>query len=151
MKIIRKLAASCTALSYLFVAAPAYAIIYNNPIEASMARCEQVTGREKDRCESIHRRVERLRLRQTTKTYTRGNTLREQRVLLPTTKTTNIRRTNQVDMSRLRTHDGSRGNSRRLINIRDESARSTCKDVPLTEKSQCIRDQWKSITRGNVK
>lgn len=119
----------------MLASTPVLAVTYSNPIQASLARCEQLAGREKDRCESIHRRVQRLRLRQTANTYDRGNTMREQRVLRTTTQSSNIRRINEYDMNRLRRYDTNGVNPRRLIRRRDEEARSKCDDLEGTEST----------------
>ena len=151
MNISKRILSSVVAASTMLSASPAFALVYNNPIQASMARCNELAGREKDRCETIHRRVERLRLRQTANTYDRGNTLREQRILRPTTQPTSIRRTNQPNLSRLRRHDRDGGNARRLINRRDAEARAQCRGFDSTERYQCIRENWRNLSRGNTR
>ena len=137
-------------MSSLFLAAtPAYATYYN-PIAASDARCDQVTGREQQRCLSIANRNERLRLRQARNTYQRGQTLREQRVLTRFNRNTNIRRRGNERLT-IRTHDTMGVSARRLINRRDEEARNACNGLEGTAKYLCIRTETRSARRGNVR
>ena len=153
MKRLITLAAAGTVSAQLLIASPAYALMFQNPIEASRARCDAVAGREKLRCEFINNRVERLRFRQIRNTYERGSTMREQRVLRRQQNygENTIRRVRGYDMSRLRTHNRDGGNARRLINMRDEQARKACRSAEPTERSQCIREQWRALRRGNTR
>lgn len=153
MNVSKKIIAGVSAALYLCAASPAMALTFTGAIEASNARCNQLAGREKARCININKRVERLRLRQTTNTYQRGSTQREQRVLArqQNHERNSTERIRGFDMNRLRSHNRDGGNARRLINSRDEQARGACRLVDATEKSECIRMQWKGLRRGNTR
>lgn len=135
--------------SLLLAATPALASY--NPIQASDDRCDRVAGREKDRCLSIAKRNQRLRLRQARNTYTRGQTQRERRSLQQFNRNTNIRRRGNADLSRLRAHDTTGVSARRLINRRDEDARNACRGLDGTAKYLCIRTETRAARRGNVR
>lgn len=154
MKTLVKCIAACASMSCLFLATPAHAIQYDSPIQASLARCSQQAGRAQARCLSIHQRVGRLRLRQLqTPIKQEPVTLRQQRILRRQQNQgeNNIRRVRGFDMNRLRMHNRDGGNARRLINNRDEQARAVCNNIPREEKSECIRNQWKALRRGNTR
>ncbi|MCB9808351.1 hypothetical protein H6770_03790 [Candidatus Peribacteria bacterium] len=153
MKQFHKLFAGSVAVAYLCSTAPVFALTYDNPIDASRARCTSLAGREKDRCVFINNRVERLRLRQAKDSYERGNTQRERRQLLQQQnyESNETRRIRGFDMNRLRKHDMTRRSARRLINSQDKKVRSACEDVDASERAQCIRDNWKEASRGNTK
>lgn len=124
----------------LLTAAPsAFAYIYTSPIDASRARCTEVAGRERDRCNFIHNRIERLRLRQSQNSYKRGQTLREQRSVAKNKPATNLRRIGNSDLIELRQRAHGGMNPRRAINRADEAARSACEGLESTEKYTCIR------------
>lgn len=119
---------------------------------ANPNRCENLAGREKSRCEYVFQHSGRLRVRAAARSpQRRNNTVRDRRVIRTSTTQSNIRRIGNHDLARLRRHDKDGGRSRRYINMRDEMAREACKDLESTEKYQCIRTNWRGLSRGNTR
>ena len=151
MNVFSKSAAWLSVFTLFLVAAtPVEAVMYNNPIEASRARCNEVAGREKSRCEFFNNRIGRFRLRQSTSTTTRGHTSREQRILRKDQHTT-VFRFGTANMARLRQHDRNGGNARRMITEKDAAARAKCEDLEGTVKYQCIRTNTFNSAKGNTR
>lgn len=117
----------------------------------SRSRCDQLAGREKSRCTFINNRIERLRTRQAESAVIRTNTLRDRRQILDNRPRTDIRRIGSYDLERLRTHNRDGGNARRMIRLRDETARSACDSLEGTEKYMCIRKQSRLSSRGQTR
>lgn len=149
---MKSIFSSALVLALLATSVPtASALVYTDPIRASRARCDQLAGREKDRCTFINNRIERLRLRQAQTEVTRTNTLRDRRQILNNVPRTNIRRIGNYDLQRLRQHDRDGGNARRMIKLRNEAARGACDHLEGTEKYTCIRTNSRQTSRGQTR
>ena len=121
-------------------------------VTANANRCEHLAGRERDRCQYVVEHAGRLRVRAATRSeIRRNNTLRDKRVIRTNTSTSNIRRIGDYNLQRLRQHSQDGGNSRRLINRRDEAARSACEDLEGTAQALCVRANWRALSRGNTR
>jgi len=151
MNMFSKAVAALSVATLFFVAAtPVQAVMYSDPIKASRARCDEVAGREKSRCNYVNDRIGRFRLRQSTATTTRGHTAREQRILRKDQHTTTFR-FGTTNLLRLRQHDKNGGNARRMIVEKDAAARAKCEDLKGTAKYQCVRTNTFNSAKGNTR
>lgn len=116
--------------------------------------CDQLAGREKARCENVMTNSRRrLQIRQASVESSRGNgiTARERRRVFENRPQRNIRRVGSANLSRLRQHNRDGGNARRQIQHRDEQARDACRGLESTEKYECVRANWRGLSRGNTR
>ena len=120
-------------------------------LRAADRRCNRTAGRERDRCKYVNSRTERLRFTNSRNGYTRGHTLREMRHVSKNRPATDIRRIGSANLARLRRHNRMGGNARRLINTRDENARTACEQLRGTEKYMCIRGRTRAFHRGETR
>ncbi len=120
-------------------------------LRAAERRCDRTAGRELARCKYVNSKTERQRYRNSRNGYTRGHTLREMRHLPKNRPATDIRRIGTPDLARLRRHNRNGGNARRLINNRDEKARTKCEELRSTAKYMCIRAETRASNRGETR
>ncbi len=120
-------------------------------ISAAQARCMELAGREQTRCLTVHRRNSRLRLQNVGDKIPQARTVRERRVITTNKPATNIRRIGSYDLERLRTHNRDGGRARRQLKSRADSARDACKMEDKGEKSLCVRDHWRQMSRGQTR
>jgi hypothetical protein len=151
MKVFCFRACSAFFVAALLVTTVPTAQAARGTLRAADRRCERTAGREKDRCKFINARIERLRFRHARVGYQRGHLLREMRHVSKNRPVRDIRRIGNPNLARLRRHNRNGGNARRLINIRDEKARSKCADLRSTEKYLCIRNVTRASSRGNTR
>ena len=120
-------------------------------LRSSERRCERTSGRERERCKYDNSNTERQRYRNSRNSYTRGHTLREMRHVSKNRPATDIRRIGTPNLARLRRHNRNGGNARRMINRRDDYARSKCENLRSTEKYMCIRRETRASNRGETR
>jgi len=138
------------ALSILATTVPT-AEAARGTLRSTETRCEDTSGREAARCKYVNSKTERLRYRNSRNGYTRGHTLREMRHTSKNRPATDIRRIGTPNLARLRRHNRNGGNARRLINNRDENARTKCEELRSTAKYMCIRAQTRASNRGETR
>lgn len=151
---MKKLATkTCSALfiAVLMISTVPTAQAARGTLRTTETRCSNTAGREAARCKYVNSKTERLRYRNSRNGYTRGHTLREMRHVSKNRPATDIRRIGTESLARLRMHNRSGGNARRLINTRDENARAKCELLESTAKYMCIRAQTRASNRGETR
>lgn len=148
-KSLKSITSSALVGVLFFAAAPA--TFANGRNQVGVARCQNLSGREKSRCMYTLEHSGRLRVDSPLNAVSRSNTVRDQRVIRRNTTRSNIRRIGDHNLTRLRRHSQDGGRARRMINRKDETARDACRYLEGTEKYQCIRAGWRGLSRGNTR
>ncbi len=139
------------AAAILFSSTPLVHATGTTTLRAAERRCARTAGREQARCKFVNSRTERLRYTNSRNGYTRGHTLREMRHVSKNRPATDIRRIGSPNLARLRRHNRNGGNARRLINTRDENARTACEQLRGTNRYMCIRGRTRAFHRGETR
>lgn len=151
MQYLSKLVSAASVTALLFAISIPEAHAEGMTLRASQRRCERTAGRERLRCEFTHDSEERIRFKTSRFGFTRGHTLRENRHVSKNRPARDIRRIGSKNLERLRRHNRDGGRSRRMIQNKEEGARSKCKNLEGTEKYLCIRNNWRGASRGETR